>query len=339
MADSSFPRRFPVGEGLPPGARSLLEELGLAERFDKDNHRRSLGNVSAWGSMQLAVTDFIWHPAGHGYQLDRACFDAMLREAAADKGANVRLTTRLSLFSAGDSKNRHKLLLERRDSSAELVEASWLLDAGGSTSTLSLRLGAQRYRLDTMVSFALLFERSSATLCADEDSRTMVESVESGWWYSALLPSGCRLAVYLTDSDLVEAKTATNASGLLALLAQTRHIGPMLVANSYTATGRPQGLGAATASLDRSAGVRWLAVGDAAYSFDPLSSKGISQALYDGIRSARAIDSALSGDADKVHAHACLQRQIFHTYLEQRRDIYRQEMRWMSSPFWKRRTG
>lgn len=341
LAENSPPRRFQVGEGLPPSARSLLVDLDIAERFDAQGHRRSFGNVSAWGSAQLDATDFIRHPAGYGYQLDRARFDAMLREAAADAGAEVLPASRLSIESPGDAHRCHVLRLEGRTATAaaERVHARWLVDAGGRASTLSLRLGAQRRRLDSLVSFALLMERVSPAPSVDEDGRTWVESVEGGWWYAALLPSGLRLAAYLTDGDLVDAKSALTASWLAAQLATTRHLGPMLAANGYRARGRPQGAGAGTVTLDCGTGVHWLAVGDAAQAFDPLSSQGISQALCGGTRAAQAIDAALCGHTDAVPAHAVQQQQIFRTYRQQLREVYGQERRWASSPFWERRHG
>ncbi len=85
---------FKVGEGLPPGARPLLRELGVLDGLCSGPHLPSYGNQSAWGASVLRSTDFIRDPNGHGWRLDRPRFDAMLREAAQDAGACVRDATR-----------------------------------------------------------------------------------------------------------------------------------------------------------------------------------------------------------------------------------------------------
>ena len=33
----------------------------------------------------------------------------------------------------------------------------------------------------------------------DQDSTTLIEAVKKGWWYSAVIPSGCRVVVFFTD--------------------------------------------------------------------------------------------------------------------------------------------
>src|SRR5436190_5494193 len=49
-------------------------------------------------------------------------------------------------------------------------------------------------------------------------------------------------------------------------------------------------------SSDLAFGEGWVAVGDAAQSYDPLSSQGLRYALESGIRAAFAVDAALDGD-------------------------------------------
>ncbi|HEU4559656.1 MAG TPA: tryptophan 7-halogenase, partial [Longimicrobium sp.] len=83
------PSPIPVGEALPPVGRALLGELGLLDRFLRQGHAPSHGNASAWGSGELATHDFMFGVHGHGWHLDRARFDAGLRAAAAEAGAEV----------------------------------------------------------------------------------------------------------------------------------------------------------------------------------------------------------------------------------------------------------
>jgi flavin-dependent dehydrogenase len=75
----------------------------------------------------------------------------------------------------------------------------------------------------------------------------------------------------------------------------------------------------------------WLAVGDSASCFDPLSGRGIFKALRQG---AAAADAIVNGS---IAQYAADVRREFESYTRQRRMYYAAEQRWGSSGFWQRR--
>jgi hypothetical protein len=83
----------------------------------------------------------------------------------------------------------------------------------------------------------------------------------------------------------------------------------------------------ALAYLDTVSGSRWVAVGDAASSWDPLSSAGILKALRTSKFGAFAIlDAIRERKADcKIPAD---HRREYVRYQQDRRDVYRMEQRW-----------
>jgi 2-polyprenyl-6-methoxyphenol hydroxylase-like FAD-dependent oxidoreductase len=87
----------------------------------------------------------------------------------------------------------------------------------------------------------------------------------------------------------------------------------------------------------RITGAGWLAVGDAACSFDPLSSHGVTWALESGLAAARALDASFRGDRRALDDYADRVEAAFHNYLQARADFYGRERRWPDSPFWRRR--
>ncbi|MFL5801049.1 MAG: NAD(P)/FAD-dependent oxidoreductase, partial [Roseiflexaceae bacterium] len=89
--------------------------------------------------------------------------------------------------------------------------------------------------------------------------------------------------------------------------------------------------------LDTIAGVGWLAVGDAAATFDPLSSQGIFKALRSGILAAYAIGDYFNGVHAGLERYEAWIAREFEAYLDTRRDYYGRERRWADSPFWRRR--
>jgi 2-polyprenyl-6-methoxyphenol hydroxylase-like FAD-dependent oxidoreductase len=81
----------------------------------------------------------------------------------------------------------------------------------------------------------------------------------------------------------------------------------------------------------------WLAVGDAALGFDPLSSQGLFNALYTGLAGAAAADRHLHGDATALPDYAARLRPIGDAYRSHLRAWYGAERRWSQQPFWQRR--
>ena len=75
-----------IGESLPPDGRTLLEELDVLEQFERGPHLPCHGNKSYWHSSTPQYHDFLQHPAGHGWHLDRLTFDRMLLDKAIELG-------------------------------------------------------------------------------------------------------------------------------------------------------------------------------------------------------------------------------------------------------------
>jgi flavin-dependent dehydrogenase len=86
-------------------------------------------------------------------------------------------------------------------------------------------------------------------------------------------------------------------------------------------------------------GTDWLAVGDAAMAFDPLSGQGMFKALDSGLRSARAIERMLEGDSRGLTEYAIQASEAFEGYRRVRTQFYANVRRWPESEFWQRRAG
>jgi flavin-dependent dehydrogenase len=329
-----------IGEALPPAARPLLRDLGLLPRVMADGHLTCFGNASAWGSGDLRSHDFIFDLHGAGLHLDRARFDASLREAAAAAGAkviagarvHVRRGSRAASPIAEGSDHEVRLRIDGPD---EAVGCRWIVDASGRAATAAISWGATRHTADRLVAvYARL-----APGRPDRDSRTLIEACADGWWYSALLPSRERIVAFFSDSDLVERRAllSPDGRGLLDGIARTRHLCDVLTASGYVMTGPPRGADASSSRLDQVVGRDWIAAGDAALAFDPLSSQGLFNALYTGMQAGRTLDAALAGDDRALDAFAARIEEIHRHYRHNLAAAYALETRWPDHPFWRRR--
>ena len=99
----------------------------------------------------------------------------------------------------------------------------------------------------------------------------------------------------------------------------------------------PHVTAAQSATLTPPTGDSWLAAGDAALSFDPLSSQGLFHALYTGLASAEAADRALSGDGSALSVYAASLAEIDAAYRRNLTACYGLERRWPDQEFWRRR--
>ena len=90
-----------------------------------------------------------------------------------------------------------------------------------------------------------------------------------------------------------------------------------------------------TSSCRRAAfGEGWLAVGDSACSFDPISGRGIFSALRRAKSATAAIIARLNGNGDPAVLYASQVRLEYDEYVRQRRLYYSSERRWSEHPFW-----
>jgi 2-polyprenyl-6-methoxyphenol hydroxylase-like FAD-dependent oxidoreductase len=85
------------------------------------------------------------------------------------------------------------------------------------------------------------------------------------------------------------------------------------------------------------AGDGWVAAGEAAAAYDPLSSHGIGSALAGGRQAAAALAAALEGDSGALTAYAERLRAGYARYLWLRHAFHADERRWPAAPFWARR--
>lgn len=323
-----------IGESLAPAARRLLADMGLWDAFLAEGHSPCHGGRSVWGGPLPVEADSLRDLDGPGWHLDRGRFDGWLRRVAASRGAALLIPAQpLSVSRAGQG-----WLLEVETAGRRIpVHARLLVDAGGRGSPLAKRFGARRAVSDRLVCGWV----HGIDAPGRQSGLTWIEAEPDGWWYSAPLPEGRRVVAFHTDADLPAAADARDTASLLRRLSTCSVLSDSLRACGFEADGQGEGRGgfcaAHSSSLSPASGEGWLAVGDAALGFDPLSSQGIFNALYTGLAAAEAADRHLSGDPGALPGYAAGVAPIRDAYRAHLRAWYGLERRWQDRPFWSRR--
>lgn len=319
-----------VGEVLAPDVLRPLQQLGVWPRFMRDGHLPAQGILSSWGDGTPLCRDFLCHPFGSGWTVDRRRFDASLAEAAAEAGARVFLGTTARHEVRAGAGGRWQIETTSDDGHAGRVfSAPYVVHATGRAR--ALRCGV-RTRLDRLIASVVLLKRR--TPHPDSDSRVFVEACPDGWWYSAHLPDDTVVVAFLTDADLLPRSRAGAAAHMARRLADTS------LTKWWLQSWEPEppiyrvAAHSCWSPIDDD---QRIAAGDALMSTDPLSGDGVVSALDSGRLAAAAILERARGDHAALRRCLATVRERFLTYRSRHGERYRLEQRWPSSPFWARR--
>lgn len=328
LADAGRDEPLRVGESVPPPIKPFLDHLGLGAAFLQSGHCPSFHTLSAWGEPELIGNEFFLYVHNTGWRLDRGHFDRMLVNEAARLGTNMLTATVRSLSPCGQGWHIDC-------GSVGKFSARFVIDASGRNASLSRLLKIPSIKVDKLVACAVFFEQRTAPDAPGADA-AVIESFRDGWWYSVAIPGGRRIAMLMTDSDIVHKLQASQLPAWMECLAQTRHV------LMLTATGHPLAAPKLWPAASRCFGSAYppgiLPVGDALSSFDPLSSQGIIKAIRSALFASYAIaDHFLRHDDTGVPRYFALMNKEFDAYLATRQEHYRQEQRWPDAPFWHRR--
>jgi flavin-dependent dehydrogenase len=317
-----------IGETLSPEALPLLHRIGVWDAFEKDAHICSPGIVSAWGSEQPHENDFIFNPYGNGWHLDRTRFDQTLAAAAERTGAVVIRSSRIQSC-VRTSQQVWSLWYECAGAHREFT-ANFLIDATGRSAWLARQQRAKRMVLDRLVAVI-----GFAESLEDGDRRTILEATQDGWWYSARLPNGKVVAAFMTDADMLP----RGKDNLRRFWNERLSSAPLTnsICSGKDHVGEPRVTCAGTVRLDRVGGPGWIAIGDAAVAYDPLSSAGIVKAMESGRRAAGSVAECLHGNKDALTSYSAWLEAEFAAYTKSYFHHYSQVRRWPEAVFWKRR--
>jgi flavin-dependent dehydrogenase len=258
-------------EILPPAGYEALGAVGLAEVLDDPCIARPcLGVRRRWGSRVPDTDDFLARRGGRGFTIDRAAFDHALRTAAARAGVAFIRGRMVGVGRAGGM-----LWARIATACATLTTfAAIAVDATGRRSAVARRMGAHR-----QVHERLIAERRSVEPSLDAGGTPVwldVEGAGAAWSYQMLGPRGRR---------------------------ETWDVYPPGARRRGPANPR---VDASSVCLSRAAGHDWIAIGDAATSFDPVTSQGLVHALATSRIAAGAILSprGLDDEACRIYSHA-----------------------------------
>jgi len=316
-------------ETLSFRASPYLQTLDWFDLLDAGTAVACQGRYSVWGSSALRHDTF--HQEGtSGWHIDRKRLETRMAESLDADGVS-----RLCGAARQLSRSPDHILVELADSSS--IEAAFVVDCSGRSSITSGSEAPLR-RLDKLVACYGIYKLDDDVEAAPA---TLVEAVESGWWYMSVMPGERILLGFFTDSDLLPAGLRKDVTLWTDLASQTRVVSARLASLGIDAVaiGQLQFAPASTTTMSRLTDHRIVRAGDAASALDPLGANGLATALWSGMQAAESVAGLIAGDdtASQNYERQFLEGIASHLVTQQA--MYASERRFTDAPFWQRRNG
>ncbi|MDJ0822475.1 MAG: tryptophan 7-halogenase [Paracoccaceae bacterium] len=319
-----------VGEYLPASVLRPLRALGfsgLDAILGEQDVLPSTAKMSAWGSETWAYQDSLRDPEGGGWHILRHRFEQQLMHHAQSRGVEIH---RAKLLELKDNGAEYRVRAVG-DGGEITVQSPRLIDATGRKAWLVRRLAGAPKQTNIQMAVIAWIKDPRPTVARV----TSVKSVKNGWWYTAPLPEQQRVVAFhgLADSVSQLYKSPdrfldqARGDGLKDHLPdRAEFIAPL------------QSCDASVRLSPKIAGKRWLAIGDAALSFDPLSSQGLHFAFYSALKACDAICEASRSETRRLQAMEVYCRQVSDVFKSNQRTrfmFYNQEHRFRDEPYWR----
>ncbi|WP_322032742.1 NAD(P)/FAD-dependent oxidoreductase [Paraburkholderia sp. J76] len=291
-----FPR-FSIGESLLPQSMEYLEEAGMLQAVVEAGFQYKNGAHFVWRDQATAYDFRDKHSAGWGttYQVERAKFDQVLIDCAAQQGAEVRFGHTVAAMRTGDAP-----VLEVVDENQARYEvhARFVLDASGFGRVLPRLLNLEaptglptRAAIFSHVRDGLTldaFDRNKICIATHPERRDV-------WFWMIPLAGGRSSVGCVADAAFLDVPQAEREARLRALIREeptlNRLIGdaPFLMPVNH--------IGGYSANVERLHGPGYALLGNAGEFLDPVFSSGVTIALRSAHLAVKALERSLGGAA------------------------------------------
>jgi flavin-dependent dehydrogenase len=292
LEKTKFPR-FHIGESILPFNLPLIQQLGLEPKLRKLIHVPKLGAEFVMGNDQESSVRFGFNqgllPGSPTFNIERAGFDEMLLNSAAEAGAVVQQDAgvdRITRLNDGDV---------ALSAGGKEYTAKFILDASGHGTVVGRHLGIRKNMEDPelqKVAYFAHFENVERRP-AEEDGHPTIVLCKEGWFWLIGLSDTKTSVGFVTRPQV--AKTLKVPPNKLLRWAIDRC--PVVSHRMRNAIGSDTNMMVADFSYRCKpyAGPGYFMVGDAACFMDPIFSTGVTLAMASGIEAAELVTAILKG--------------------------------------------
>jgi flavin-dependent dehydrogenase len=282
-----FPRDH-VGESQLPGIGPILHEMGVWDQVEAANFPIKVGATYRWGRTQ-DLWDFEFLPDGKlrpeprpakyegqrrqtAFQVDRAVYDQILLDRAAELGCEVRQETSVKSIRRTGDRVEGLVLADGSE-----IQAKHYVDASGHSGILRRAMGVEVECPTTLQNIAIWdywHNAEWATTLGVGGTRVQVMSLGYGWlWFIPVGPDRTSIGL-ITPASYYKEQGKSPENLYLEAVASDPVIAP-LVRNAR----REEGLSTTkdwSFVANRLCGENWFLVGESAGFADPILAAGLT---------------------------------------------------------------
>lgn len=298
-----FPR-FHVGESLMPECYWGLKRLGVIDRMKESRFTKKYSVQFVTNTGKDSVPFFFQQhdprESSMTWQVERADFDKMLFDRAAELGADCFDETRVMevLFqdNAQGEKEAIGVRIKTADGEVRDIRSKVVMDGSGQQSLIASALGLKKYDPELKKAAIWSYYKHAKRDPGENAGATIImhtQEKDSWFWFIPLSDEVTSIGVVGDNDYLLKRTTDTEQTyndeiaicpGLLPRLEGATRLGKTHVAKEYTY------------ATTQHAGPGWVLIGDAFGFIDPIYSSGVYFALVTGEKAADAVIDGLNGD-------------------------------------------
>lgn len=301
-----FPRDH-IGESLLPPISGILNEMGCWDKIEAANFPIKLGATYRWGKKPelwdfdfIPIDQFLEEPRpakfegqrqGTSFQVDRAIYDKILLDHAAEVGCEVRQGVKVSKI----IREKDRVLgLELEDGTE--VTATHYIDASGNSGILRRAMGVECQHHPTLQNIAVWDYWQNADWAVKigvGGTRIQIRSLPYGWiWFIPMGPTRTSIGL-VVPGDYIK-KSGIKPAELYAQALKDEPAMGSLLANA-TSEGKLTTTRDWSFLAERHAGENWFLIGECAGFADPILSAGVTMAHIAGQQVAYTINEIEHG--------------------------------------------
>jgi flavin-dependent dehydrogenase len=288
--------RFHVGESLMPESYWTLKRLGVISKLERSEFSRKIGvqfvDETGKQSQPFFFRQHDDRDSSETWHVERAHFDKLLFDNAADKGADCLDRTRVVELDLR-SESPHRAVLRDAGGSTRSVEAKVVVDATGQHSMIAnqlrLRVMNPQFRKAAIWGHFRIPPRTESAGTVTTILHT--EGKRAWFWHIPVAPDRVSIGLVSDNDYLLKDRGSPECvfdeelrrcPGLTDRLHESKRLGKLQVAKEFSYTSKQH------------AGNGWVLVGDAFGFIDPIYSTGVFLALRSGELAADCIMDGLS---------------------------------------------
>ncbi|WP_299157271.1 FAD-dependent monooxygenase [uncultured Tenacibaculum sp.] len=268
-----------LAETIPPSTLSLLKDIDMLTLFEKCA-TKTYGYQSIWNGIFKNEDFFSHNPFKYGLKLNKRKVIFELEKKVASRIINYNQLKNIT------SKTSEVTTIIKSNNTKYVIESSLIIDATGRNRAVLNSLNTPIISHDNNIAFIGYLPKTKTSL----KYGFFTETFENGWGTISDLNETTRImTLYSSKNDAFHKKLKV-FSNWDEILINTQVLKKHLPPGDFKVIGR-----LANSSIPQKiVGKNWLSVGDAAMAFDPISSHGISNAIYCAIKASNSINDFIT---------------------------------------------